>query len=209
MISGLLTGVLSGFVLSTQLDLSNIEAFQRGIRTGFKESLLVGWGSTLGDAIYWVIMLMGHHKIIESLQSNRFYIIVYAFFLLLLGLFSILDLRRFNENKISSPNKIMVFIMKPFVAGFVMSVLTPSTMVWSFLVLEIFEQRLIPQETAMAMEPQMLAGLIIGGIVWAFFLALLATKSKVFFRDWFLKLFLVINSILFFLSSLSVFAKAL
>lgn len=207
MFSGLFTGVISGFVLSTQIDLSNMEAFQRGIRQGFRQSFMVGLGSTAGDAIYWLIMLFGQRQIIANIQDNRIYIVCYALFLLLLGLYTAYDLKRFNEEDKTQKNKLLVLVTGPLAAGFTMSILNPSTVLWSFFVTEIFESRLIPRSMGKTMEPQIFIGLVIGGIIWAIFLAYLSQKSRNLFRDWLLKAFLLLYSILFVTSGISVFAK--
>lgn len=208
MLSGLLTGIISGFILSTQLDLSNMEAFQRGIRQGFWESFLVGLGSTAGDAVYWLIMLLGHRQIIANLQDNRVYILFYAFFLLLLGLYTAYDLKSFNSEDKTKNNKLLVLVTGPWTAGFIMSILNPSTVLWSFFVTEIFETRLMPQKLATAIEPRIFIGLVIGGVIWAVFLAYLSQKSRNLFQNRLLKAFLLLYSILFVTSGLSVFVKA-
>lgn len=207
MFIGLFTGIISGFILSTQLDLSNMEAFQRGIRQGFRQSFQVGLGSTAGDAVYWLIMLLGQRQIITNIQDNRVYVLLYALFLLLLGLYTAYDLKRFNEEEKAKKNKLLVLVTGPFAAGFTMSILNPSTVLWSFFVTEIFQSRLIPQSLGKAMEPQIFIGLVIGGVIWAAFLAFLSQKSRNLFQDWLLKAFLLLYSILFVTSGISVFAK--
>lgn len=188
MLSPLALGFAAGFLLSVTPDSSSLEVTNRGIHRGFLSSFLVGFGSVIGDTLCFGALILGFTLYIEKHPSLKLYTVLACFsFLFLVGLYYLLGSRVARRTWMKGKARyIVIWFKNPFLFGLASSLLTPTTLILTAPFCGMLVGRGKFLEVA-----ELLAGFVLGGILWYVLLAFLAAgvgrKLGSHFKDLFRK----------------------
>jgi len=171
MLSPLALGFAAGFLLSIPPDSGSLEAINRGIHRGFLSSFLVGLGGIIGDTLCYGALILGFTFYIEKYPFLKLYTILACFaFLFLVGLYYLLGNRVDRRTWVAEKARYVVFWFRnPILFGLASSLLTPTTLILTAPFCGILIGRVGILEVV-----ELLAGFVLGGILWSALLALLS-----------------------------------
>lgn len=174
MLSPLGLGFTAGFLLAVPPDSGTLEAINRGIHRGFLPSFLVGLGDAIGDTLCYGALLLGFTLYIEKYPFLKLYTVLACFaFLFLMGLYYLLDGRAARRMWIKGKARVVVIWFKnPFLFGLASSLLTPTTLILTAPFCGILVRQGKSLEVA-----ELLAGFVLGGILWYTLLAFLSAGA--------------------------------
>ncbi|WP_062047032.1 LysE family transporter [Bacillus sp. JCM 19034] len=181
--------IVLGLSLAAPIGPVNAAQIDRGIKSGFWHSWLVGLGATIADAIFMALVYFGVVRFIE-MPYVQLFLWIFGFFLLVyLGIESITSAGKVIEHKRSSAQESKI---KSFFAGFFMSLFNPlSILFWLGIFGSILAKTITVNDTFHVMLYCM--AIFIGITIWDFTMAVLSSTMRQLLTNKFLFLISMIS----------------
>lgn len=119
--------ILLGLSLAAPIGPVNAAQMERGIRSGFWSSWLLGLGSMTGDIIYLLVVYLGTVHFIDNPFMKTLLWFIGSFVLIYIGIESLLGARKINNLQRSAKREAL---LKSFGTGFFLSLLNPITIMF-------------------------------------------------------------------------------
>ena len=128
----LLQNILLGLTLAAPIGPVNIEIIKRGLISGFHQAFLTGAGAMCADATYLILIFFGLTSFLNFAFMKIFLGIAGSFILIYLGVMSAKDFfSSVNRHKKSNQERTgRQLFNSSFVAGYVLAISSPMTIVW-------------------------------------------------------------------------------
>ena len=123
----LLQNILLGLSLAAPIGPVNLEIIKRGLNSGFKQAILTGAGAMCADTTYLVLIFFGLTSFLNFAFMKLFLGVGGSLILIYLGMISAKDFFRKAE---PTQNKPQLLFKTSLVAGYVLAISSPMTIVW-------------------------------------------------------------------------------
>ncbi len=171
--------VLLGLSLAAPIGPVNAAQMDRGIKYGFWQAWMVGLGATVADAFYMLLVYMGLVSYINTPFIKTFLWLFGSFVLLYTG---IETFKKAATGKNSSDKDYTVHNSRSFMAGFLMSLTNPLTILFW---LGIYGSILAETAAKYSMESLLLysAAIFSGILMWDFTMAIVSSGFRKMLAD--------------------------
>lgn len=170
-----LSYILLGLSLAAPIGPINAAQIEKGIRSGFMHSWLIGVGAMAADIVYMLIVYIGVVKFIDTPFMKTFLLFFGCFILIYTGIETLLKASdvTLDRTKKSEP------LFRSFLAGFFMSISNPLTILFW---LGIYGSVLAETASAYGHRQLMIysTAIIIGLLIWDIAMASIASSFKRF-----------------------------
>jgi threonine/homoserine/homoserine lactone efflux protein len=163
----LLQNILLGLTLAAPIGPVNLEIIKRGLNSGFKQAFLTGFGAMCADTTYLILIFFGLTSFFNFVFMKIFLGIVGSVILIYLGTVSI---KVFFRKADATENKPHRFFKTSFVAGYVLAISSPMTIVWWTGVFGALLAAQTQMQTNISAFFSCLS-ILLGCFLWVFFLA--------------------------------------
>ena len=119
--------ILLGLSLAAPIGPVNLEIIKRGLNSGFKQAILTGAGAMCADTTYLVLIFFGLTSFLNFAFMKLFLGVGGSLILIYLGMISAKDFFRKAE---PTQNKPQLLFKTSLVAGYVLAISSPMTIVW-------------------------------------------------------------------------------
>lgn len=186
-----LSYIVLGLSLAAPIGPVNAAQIDRGIKSGFWHSWLVGLGATIADGIFMALVYFGVVRFIE-MPYVQLFLWIFGFFLLVyLGIESISSAGKIMEQKRSTFHESKI---KSFFAGFFMSLFNPlSILFWLGIFGSILAKTITMNDTFHVMLYCM--AIFIGITIWDFTMAVLSSSMRHLLTNRFLLIISIVSGI--------------
>ncbi|MBS4213399.1 MULTISPECIES: LysE family transporter [Neobacillus] len=182
-----LSYILLGLSLAAPIGPINAAQIDRGIRSGFMHSWLIGVGAVVADGVYMLVVYIGVVKFLDTEFMQTFLWLFGFFVLIYTGVETILNVGKIHMNHYRGKEP----LLKSFFTGFFMSISNPLTILFW---LGIYGSVLA--KTAASYDAGRLvlysSAIFIGLLIWDIMMASVASS----FRNFLTSRLLVVISIL-------------
>ncbi|MQR97112.1 amino acid transporter [Fictibacillus phosphorivorans] len=177
--SMILKYVLLGLSLAAPIGPVNAAQMDRGIKYGFWQAWMVGLGATVADALYMLMVYMGLVSYINTPFIKTFLWLFGSFVLLYTGMETF---KKAAIEKKSSQQDYTVHNSRSFMAGFLMSLTNPLTILFW---LGIYGSILAETATKYSLEDLLLYSTAIfsGILLWDFAMAIVSSSFRKMLAD--------------------------
>ncbi|MBH0172451.1 LysE family transporter [Fictibacillus phosphorivorans] len=171
--------VLLGLSLAAPIGPVNAAQMDRGIKYGFWQAWMVGLGATVADALYMLMVYMGLVSYINTPFIKTFLWLFGSFVLLYTG---IETFKKASMERKSSQQDYTVHNSRSFLAGFLMSLTNPLTILFW---LGIYGSILAETATKYSLESLLLYSMAIfsGILLWDFAMAVVSSSFRKMLAD--------------------------
>jgi L-lysine exporter family protein LysE/ArgO len=171
--------VLLGLSLAAPIGPVNAAQMDRGIKYGFWQAWMVGLGATVADALYMLMVYMGLVSYINTPFIKTFLWLFGSFVLLYTG---VETFKKATVEKKSSQQDYTVHNSRSFMAGFLMSLTNPLTILFW---LGIYGSILAETATKYSLEDLLLysAAIFSGILLWDFTMAIVSSSFRKMLAD--------------------------
>ncbi|WP_137790186.1 LysE family translocator [Bacillus sp. E(2018)] len=171
--------VLLGLSLAAPIGPVNAAQMDRGIKYGFWQAWMVGLGATIADALYMIMVYMGLVSYINTPFIKTFLWLFGSFVLLYTG---IETFKKATAKKTSTQQDYTVHNSRSFMAGFLMSLTNPLTILFW---LGIYGSILAETATKYSIESLLLysAAIFSGILIWDFTMAIVSSSFRKLLAD--------------------------
>jgi L-lysine exporter family protein LysE/ArgO len=126
MMSIFISYMFLGLSLAAPIGPINAAQLDRGIKNGFWNAWILGWGAAMADAVYMILVYYGIVHFLETPFMKAFLWLFGFFVLTYTGIESMLSATKLDTRR--RPNK--ESLLKSFFAGFFMSISNPLTILF-------------------------------------------------------------------------------
>jgi L-lysine exporter family protein LysE/ArgO len=200
--------LISGFLLSLSLCLDigivNIAIIKTGIEKGFKQSFIIGLGSTVGDMVYAVSSVIGITLILQFIYIRwaiwilGTLVLIYLCWQTIIHIFKPIDTSK-NEAEIQQDKKTGQY----FLNGLGLALSSPSAIIWFATVGgSVLATQNHGNKCSLLM---FLFGFFAASVIWSVFLAYISFKGGQMMKDKIKKIFSIISALIFLLLAVYVF----
>lgn len=123
----LLQNILLGLSLAAPFGPVNVEIVKRGLNSGFKQAFVTGLGAMTADTTYLTIIFFGLVSFLKMPLLKIFFALAGSLILIYLGVTSIKDFLGKTDYDEKQNRR---FFKNPYVAGYVIALSCPITIVW-------------------------------------------------------------------------------
>ena len=123
----LLQNILLGLSLAAPFGPVNVEIVKRGLNSGFKQAFVTGLGAMTADTTYLTIIFFGLVSFLKMPLLKIFFALAGSLILIYLGVTSIKDFLGKTDYDEKQNRR---FLKNPYVAGYVIALSCPITIVW-------------------------------------------------------------------------------
>ncbi len=123
----LLQNILLGLSLAAPFGPVNVEIVRRGLDSGFKQAFVTGLGAMTADATYLTIIFFGLVSFLKMPLMKIFFALIGSLILIYLGVGSVKDFLGKTDYDEKQNRR---FFKNPYVAGYVIALSCPITIVW-------------------------------------------------------------------------------
>ncbi|MGA4721110.1 LysE family translocator [Fictibacillus nanhaiensis] len=171
--------VLLGLSLAAPIGPVNAAQMDRGIKYGFWQAWMVGLGATVADALYMFMVYMGLVSYINTPFIKTFLWLFGSFVLLYTG---IETFKKATAEKKSNQQDYTVHNSRSFMAGFLMSLTNPLTILFW---LGIYGSILAETATKYSLESLLFysAAIFSGILLWDFTMAIVSSSFRKMLAD--------------------------
>jgi len=163
----LLQNILLGLSLAAPFGPVNVEIVKRGLNSGFKQAFATGLGAMTADATYLTIIFFGLVSFLKMPLMKIFFALAGSLILIYLGVSSVKD---FLDKTDYDEKQNRRFFKNPYVAGYVIALSCPITIVWWT---GVFGALLVSQDSVQTNFSAYLSCLtiLLGCFIWIVFLS--------------------------------------
>ena len=162
----LLQNILLGLTLAAPIGPVNLEIIKRGLHSGFKQAFLTGFGAMCADTTYLILIFFGLTSFLNFAFMKIFLGIAGSIILIYLGTVSIKVFFRKADATENKPHRFKT----SFVAGYVLAISSPMTIVWWTGVFGALLAAQTQTQTNISAFFSCLS-ILLGCFLWVFFLA--------------------------------------
>ncbi|AZU63789.1 LysE family transporter [Neobacillus mesonae] len=168
-----LSYILLGLSLAAPIGPVNAAQIDRGIRSGFLHSWLVGVGAVVADGIYMLIVYIGVVKFLETEFMQNFLWLFGFFVLIYTGIETMMNAGKIHLEYARSKEP----LYKSFFTGFFMSISNPLTILfWLGIYGSVLAKTAATYETAQLVLYS--SAIFIGLLLWDITMASVASSSR-------------------------------
>lgn len=185
-----LSYMLLGLSLSAPIGPINAAQLDKGIKRGFWHAWMFGIGAVTADILYMAMVYLGVVHFLETPFMQTFLWLFGAFVLIYTGIESILNSRTVSISEAKGAES----LWKSAVSGFLMSISNPMTILfWLGIYGSVLVKTAADHETGDLMLYSL--AVILGVIVWDFFMATLSSTFRKFLSDGALALISILSGL--------------
>lgn len=183
--------IFLGVSLAAPVGPVNAAQLDTGIKNGFSNAWIFGFGALLADVLYMILVYFGVGQIVDSLYIKT---ILWSFGCFVLTYTGVENLLALHKIEINLKSRKSIRLRRSLLAGFFMSLLNPLTILFW---LGIYGSVLAETSERLTENQLMIYSLaIIAGILlWDTFMSFLSSGARRFLSTRFLKIISLLSSL--------------
>ena len=183
--------IFLGVSLAAPVGPVNAAQLDTGIKNGFSNAWVFGFGALLADVLYMVLVYLGVGQIVDSLYIKT---ILWSFGCFVLTYTGVENLLALHKIEIDLKSGKSIRLRRSLLAGFFMSLLNPLTILFW---LGIYGSVLAETSERLTGNQLMIYSLaiIVGILLWDTFMSILSSGARKFLSTRFLKIISLLSSL--------------